>query len=107
MIDFEPSFQQCNFRKVALLAGFLQLTFIPGSTYTGRSRALIEGLRVNATLRGQGTGQALVNEAIQLAREAGCCMVQLTSNKQRTDALRFYESLGFVHSHEGMKLHLD
>ena len=33
-------------------------------------------------------------------------MLQLTTDRQRADARRFYESLGFVASHEGMKLRL-
>ena len=52
------------------LVGFLQLTFIPGLTYTGRSRAQVEGVRVSKAVRRQGVGQALVNEAIQRARDA-------------------------------------
>jgi hypothetical protein len=34
-------------------------------------------------------------------------MVQLTTDSGRPDALRFYESLGFMATHQGMKLHLD
>lgn len=44
--------------------------------------------------------------AIERARERDCHLVQLTSDKQRPDALRFYEKLGFVASHEGFKLAL-
>lgn len=40
------------------------------------------------------------------ARGRGCRLVQLTSNKTRTDAHRFYESLGYLKSHDGFKLHL-
>lgn len=86
--------------------GVLQITFIPYLTYRGGWRAQIEGVRVAATHRSSGVGRQLFLWAIERARESGCHMVQLTSDKARPDAIRFYESLGFVASHEGMKLHL-
>jgi GNAT superfamily N-acetyltransferase len=88
------------------VAGCLQLTIIHGLSRTGMSRALIEGVRVAASHRGQGVGEALFREAIARARAAGCGLVQLTTDKARPDALRFYERLGFAASHEGMKLSL-
>lgn len=88
------------------VVGMLQLTFIPYLTYRGGWRALIEGVRVAAHLRSSGIGRRLFQWAIERARERGCHLVQLTSDKARPDAIRFYESLGFVASHEGMKLHL-
>ena len=88
------------------IVGVLQLTFIPYMTYKGSWRALIEGVRVDSSVRSGGIGRKLVEWAIGRARERGCHMVQLTSDKTRPDAIRFYESLGFVASHEGMKLHL-
>jgi GNAT superfamily N-acetyltransferase len=88
------------------VVGVLQLTFIPYLTYQGGWRALIEGVRVDSRARSQGLGKALLEWAIARARERGCVMVQLTTDKTRTDARRFYESLGFVASHEGMKLHI-
>ena len=84
----------------------LQLTFIPYLTYQGSWRALIEGVRVAADRRSGGIGRRLIRWCIERARQRGCRMVQLTSNKSRADAIRFYESLGFVASHEGLKLHL-
>jgi GNAT superfamily N-acetyltransferase len=86
------------------LAGMLQLTFIPYLTYRGGWRALVEGVRVAAPLRSAGVGRRLLQRAIERARERGCHMIQLTSDKARPDAIRFYQSLGFVASHEGMKL---
>lgn len=88
------------------VAGCLQLTVIHGLSRTGMSRALIEGVRVAASHRGQGVGEALFREAIARAEAAGCGLVQLTTDKARPDALRFYERLGFAASHEGMKLSL-
>jgi ribosomal protein S18 acetylase RimI-like enzyme len=89
------------------VAGCLQLTVIPGLSRRGMRRAQIEGVRVAAGFRGRGVGEALFRHAIQRAREAGCGLVQLTTDKARPDALRFYERLGFEASHEGMKLALD
>nr|WP_255783744.1 GNAT family N-acetyltransferase [Lysobacter chinensis] len=88
------------------IVGVLQLTVIPSLTYQGRSRALIEGVRIAASMRGRGLGREMFGWATGLARERGCRLLQLTTDKRRPDALRFYQSLGFVASHEGMKLEL-
>jgi GNAT superfamily N-acetyltransferase len=89
------------------VVGTLQLTFIHGLSRQGSKRALIEAVRVAAAFRGKGLGEDIIRAAIEIAREAGCAMVQLTTDKSRKDAHRFYERLGFVASHEGMKLTLE
>jgi len=88
------------------VAGTLQLTLLPGLSRHGMLRAQIEAVRVAAPARGQGLGRAMIEWAIGQAREHGCGLVQLTSDKRRGDAVRFYESLGFSASHEGLKLPL-
>jgi ribosomal protein S18 acetylase RimI-like enzyme len=88
------------------VAGTLQLTLIPGLSRQGVTRAQIESVRVAASQRGQGLGHELIGWAIAEAKKAGCGLVQLTSDKQRPGAIRFYESLGFTASHEGLKLPL-
>ncbi|MBC8345965.1 MAG: GNAT family N-acetyltransferase [Candidatus Marinimicrobia bacterium] len=88
------------------IVGVLQLTFIPNLTYQGSWRSMIEGVRVSTKFRSKGIGQSLIQEAIRQSKAQGCRMVQLTTDKTRPDAIRFYESLGFISSHEGMKLHL-
>jgi ribosomal protein S18 acetylase RimI-like enzyme len=88
------------------IVGVLQLTFIPSLTYQGSWRAQIEGVRVEESVRSMGIGRRLLDHAIGRARDRGCRLVQLTSDKRRPRALEFYERLGFVASHEGMKLHL-
>lgn len=88
------------------VAACLQLTIIHGLSRTGMSRAQIEGVRVAAAQRGKGIGRALFREAIARARAAGCALMQLTTDKSRSGASRFYKKLGFVASHEGMKLDL-
>ena len=89
-----------------MIVGFMQITFIPYLTYRGRWRALIESVRVDRRKRGSGIGAKLINYAIEKARSRECHVVQLTTDKQRKQAHSFYQSLGFVASHEGMKLHL-
>jgi GNAT superfamily N-acetyltransferase len=86
--------------------GVLQLSFIPGLTRRGMWRGQIEGVRVAAAERGGGIGQAFIEWAIGQCRERGCGLVQLTSDKRRPAAHRFYEALGFTASHEGYKLAL-
>lgn len=89
------------------IVGTLQLTLIPGLSFGGGTRAQIEAVRVDRRYRGQGIGQHLIEWAIEQAQAHACCMVQLTTNASRTAAQHFYERLGFVPSHIGMKLKLD
>ena len=89
------------------IVGCLQLTIIPGLSRTGMKRGQIEGVRIAGVWRSRGVGERLVRHTIELAREAGCGLVQLTSDNTRADARRFYERLGFVASHVGMKFSLD
>lgn len=89
------------------VVGTLQLTVLPGLSRGGALRAQVEAVRVAHSQRGKGLGQALLLWAVEESRARGCSLVQLTTDKQRTDAHRFYERLGFVASHEGMKLHLE
>jgi GNAT superfamily N-acetyltransferase len=86
--------------------GVLQLSFIPGLTRRGMWRGQIEGVRVAAGERGGGIGQAFIEWAIRHCRNRGCGLVQLTSDKRRPAAHRFYEALGFAATHEGYKLEL-
>ena len=90
----------------ATVLGFLQITYIPGLGRGGAERALLEAVRVRADRRGAGLGRRLIGEAVERARRRGCGLVQLTSDKRRTDAHRFYASLGFARSHDGFKLTL-
>ncbi|MFE5710940.1 GNAT family N-acetyltransferase [Streptomyces sp. NPDC056501] len=86
--------------------GCLQITYIPGLGKGGAERALIEAVRIRADRRGGGLGRELMERAVARARARGCALVQLTSDKQRTEAHRFYASLGFARSHDGFKLPL-
>jgi GNAT superfamily N-acetyltransferase len=93
----------CDGNKVI---GVQQITFTPYITHQGAWRATIEGVRTLASVRGKGVGTELIKWAIQRAEERGCHLVQLTTDKKRPDALRFYERLGFKATHEGLKLKL-
>lgn len=86
--------------------GVQQITFTPYLTHQGGWRATIEGVRTSSTVRGKGIGTELINYAIQRAKDRGCHLIQLTTDKKREDALRFYERLGFTATHEGMKMSL-
>ena len=89
------------------IAGTLQLTFIPGLSRFGSWRGQIEAVRIAREHRGGGLGHQLFEWAIAQCRERGCRLVQLTTDKTRPDAYRFYEQLGFTASHEGFKLKLE
>ncbi len=86
--------------------GCLQLSFIPGLSRKGMWRGQIESVRIAADHRGNGLGAAMIEWAVEQSRQRGCGLVQLTSDKRRPDAIRFYEKLGFVASHDGLKLDL-
>lgn len=105
-IDRDPNHELVVAEAGGAVVGVLQLSFIPGLSHRGGWRGLIEGVRVASGHRDAGLGQQMFEWAIERARARGCRMVQLTSDKARPDAIRFYERLGFVASHEGLKLHL-
>lgn len=88
------------------VVGTLQVSFLPGLSRRGGWRAQIETVRVAVALRGQGLGSQMIRWALEEATERGCALVQLTTDKQRADAHRLYERLGFRATHEGMKLAL-
>ncbi|WP_344932580.1 GNAT family N-acetyltransferase [Sphaerisporangium flaviroseum] len=105
-IDADPRQELVVAEVDGEVVGTMQLTFIPGLSRRGGERALVEAVRVAASARGMGLGRAMMRWAIDRARERGCRMVQLTSDRARADAHRFYTSLGFVDSHVGFKLSL-
>ncbi|PUB29898.1 putative N-acetyltransferase YhbS [Promicromonospora sp. AC04] len=88
------------------VVGVMQLTFIPGISRNGASRLLVEAVRVARNQRGKGIGRRLMEHAHERGRARGCALAQLTSDKQRPEAHRFYRNLGYEQSHEGFKLPL-
>ncbi len=89
------------------ILGTLQLSFIQYLTYQGGIRAQIEAVRIRKDQRGKGIGQKMFEWAIQRAQQKGAHLLQLTTDKKRPEAIKFYEKLGFKATHEGMKLHFD
>ena len=96
-----------NFLYVACLdmeiVGTFQLTFIQNMTYKGAIRAQIEAVRIKNTYQNKKLGTKMINWIIDKSREEGAAMLQLSSNKMRQEAIRFYEKMGFEASHVGMK----
>lgn len=88
------------------VVGTASLTYSLGLARQGMRRCTVESVHVAADWRSQGLGAVLIQAAIDLAHARGCGVVQLTSDKRRTDAHRFYRQLGFATSHEGFKLYL-
>jgi GNAT superfamily N-acetyltransferase len=105
-IDADPAHLLIVADQGGEVVGTMQLSFLPGLARRGALRAQIEAVRVAPSQRGCGLGAAMVRWAIDEASRRDCALVQLTSDKARTDAHRFYARLGFVASHEGMKLAL-
>lgn len=91
--------------KADEVIGTFQLSFIQYLTYQGGIRAQIEAVRVRRDHRGSGIGELMFRRAINRAKEKGAHLLQLTTDKKRPEARKFYEKLGFVASHEGMKIH--
>jgi GNAT superfamily N-acetyltransferase len=106
LIDSDPAHLLVVAEAGGAAAGTMQLSFLPGLARRGALRAQIEAVRVAAGWRGRGLGSAMLGWAIDEARRRDCSLVQLTTDKSRGDAHRFYAELGFVASHEGLKLTL-
>lgn len=105
-IEADPNNRLVVVEREGEVVGCLQLTFLPSISFQGGWRLQVEGVRIDRRLRGQGVGERVFGWAVEQGRARRCRMVQLTTNNARPDAIRFYERLGFVHSHAGMKLDL-
>ena len=105
-IDRDPNQALVMVEDNGAPVGCLQLTFVPGLSRLGMWRGQIESVRIAAGNRGRGLGRRMIEWAIAECRERGCGLVQLTTDKNRTEACKFYKALGFQASHEGMKLKL-
>ena len=105
-IEADPNQFLLVVEEAGEIVGSLQLSFIPGIARLGIWRGQIEGVRIKLSKRGSGLGHKMFDWAIEQCRSKGCELVQLAMEKTRTETLRFYESLGFKASHEGLKLDL-
>jgi GNAT superfamily N-acetyltransferase len=102
-IDADPDELLLVAEAEGTIVGTLQVSFVRRLSRRGALRAQIESVRVAESARGSGVGAALMTYALDRARDRGCGIAELTSDKARPDAHRFYERLGFVASHEGFK----
>ncbi|MFK7933371.1 MAG: N-acetyltransferase family protein [Saprospiraceae bacterium] len=91
--------------ELSEVIGTLQLSFIQYLTYRGGIRAQIEAVRIRKDKRGLGIGKTMFQWAIERAKARKAHLLQLTTDKKRPQAIKFYKDLGFVDSHEGMKIH--
>lgn len=105
-ISADPNHRLIVVESNGEIVGTLQISFLPGLPRFGMRRAILENVHIRADQRGNGLGSQMVQWAVERCREAGCGIVQLTSNKIRLDAHRFYRKLGFEQTHEGFKLML-
>ncbi|HEV7195695.1 MAG TPA: GNAT family N-acetyltransferase [Pedococcus sp.] len=105
-IDADPAHRLVVLEDDGMVVGTLQLSFLPGLSRGGAWRGQIEAVRVASSHRGHGLGERLVGWAVEESRRRGCALVQLTTDKSRGDAHRFYARLGFEPSHEGLKMTL-
>ncbi len=106
-VDADPNNEVVVAREDGVVIGMLQLTYTPTLTQRGILRGTIEGVRVSSSHRSQGVGTQMMQWAIERCRTRGCGLVQLTSDLRRDRAIAFYESLGFEHTHAGMKLRIE
>ena len=102
-ITSDPNQEMIIVDEDGVPVGCFQLSYLPGLMRRGQRRGQIEVVHVAESHRNRGIGGEMMRWALARCREKGCGMVQLTSNKKRTDAHRFYERLGFLKSHEGFK----
>jgi len=105
-ITNDPNEEMIIVEEDGVPVGCFQLSYLPGLMRRGMKRGQIEVVHVAETHRNRGIGGDMMRWAVERCRENGCSMVQLTSNKKRLDAHRFYERLGFLKSHEGFKYYL-
>ena len=105
-IDADPNQFVIVGRDGDAVVATLQLSILATMTHGGATRAQIESVRVDSAQRGAGVGEAMCRWAIAMAAQRGCTMMQLTTDHRRPEAKRFYERLGFIASHHGMKLWL-
>ena len=105
-IDDDPNQHLLVLEADGHIVGSVSVIVSPNLSHIGTPWAEIENMIVDAEQRGKGYGEALVREAVKIARDAGCYKLTLTSNNQRSDAHRFYEGVGFKQSHRGFRIDL-
>ncbi|MGZ9113163.1 MAG: N-acetyltransferase family protein [Brevundimonas sp.] len=102
-IDTDPNKLLAVVTDDERVIGTLQITFITGLSRQGAVRGQIEAVRISSDRRGAGLGHKLFEWAIAECQSRGCSLVQLTTDRERSQAHRFYDQLGFTASHLGYK----
>jgi len=103
-VEADPGTEVLVAERGGAVVGCVQITVTPGLSRRGACRATFEGIRVSRDARGAGVGAAMLGRAIEIARERGCVIAQLTSDRSREEAHTFYERLGFEATHVGFKM---
>jgi ribosomal protein S18 acetylase RimI-like enzyme len=106
-IDSDPNQYLMAIEIDVEIVGTCHLTIMPSLTFKGQTRMQIEAVRIAESCRGQHIGHQMMEYAIEYAKSKGATIIQLSTNKERLEAKKFYESIGFQATHEGMKLYLD
>jgi len=102
-IESDPNSQLIVSKLDGAVVGCLQITVIPGLSYRGIRRALVEDVRVKPSDRGRGIGGLLLAHAEAKAIELGCNLMELFVHCARDDAHRFYEQAGYTGAHRGFR----
>lgn len=103
-IDRDPNQYLMIVEMEGEIVGTCHLTIMPSLTLIGSTRMNIESVRVAEKYRGNQIGEWMINSSLEYGKSLGASLIQLTTNKQRLRAKKFYEKLGFQATHEGMKL---
>lgn len=106
-IDADPNHYLMIVENGQEIIGTCHLIIMPSLTFKGSTRMQIEAVRIAKKYRGQKIGTWMIEKAIAYGKSKGASIIQLTTNKKRSDMKDFYTKLGFEASHEGMKLYLE
>ncbi|WP_215907026.1 GNAT family N-acetyltransferase [Phreatobacter aquaticus] len=107
VVDASPTNHLFVAERDGQVVGTYQLSTLPGIAQRGRIRGKIESVHVDPAIRSSGVGAVMMAHAVETAKALGVGLLELSSDKRRTAAHRFYERLGFARSHEGFKMVLD
>jgi len=105
-IDADPTTRFIVVEDDGIVVGCMQMSILPGLARRGVRRAQLESVRIAGSQRSKGLGAAMVAEGVRLAKEAGCGLIELSTDKTRADAHRFWKRQGFEDTHVGMKMFL-
>lgn len=106
VIDQDPNQYLMVVEESSQIIGTCHLTLMPSLTFTGSTRLNIEAVRIEKNIRSKNIGQWMIEQAVAYGKTKGATIIQLTTDKKRTRAKRFYHKMGFTDSHEGMKKHI-